>query len=102
MDEMRDLKVHAKCCRKHKSGTSVILSRLSVPHSRLTTCQETLVAPVIEAGTSGTVARNSTTRPQKHRLEVIIKMGLKGIGSEVVAWILLTHNIVNIIMRLWD
>jgi hypothetical protein len=37
-----------------------------------------------------------------HRLEIIIKMGLKGIGSEVVAWLFAAHNVVNIMMRLWD
>jgi hypothetical protein len=41
------------------SSSSVILTRLSEPRSRPTTSQKTLVAPGIEPGTPGSVARNS-------------------------------------------
>jgi hypothetical protein len=41
------------------SSSSVILTRLSGSRSRTTPLQKTLVAPVLEPGTSISVARNS-------------------------------------------
>jgi hypothetical protein len=41
------------------SSSSIVVMRLSGPRSRSTTSQKNPVAPGIESGTSGSVARNS-------------------------------------------
>jgi hypothetical protein len=43
----------------HSSSSSIILTRLSGPRSRLTTSQKSVVAPGIDPGTFGSVARSS-------------------------------------------